>query len=215
MTFGLSAAAIGGIAAGIGSIGSAFIGSSAAKDASAAQTAAANSGIAEQHNQFEAMKQLLSPYVNAGTGALTQQQNLLGLNGNEAQVAAINGIKSSSQFDALNKTGQDAILQNASATGGLRGGNVQAALAQFSPALLNQLISQQYTNLGGLTSIGQNAASMTGNAGMQTAGNISNLLQQSGAAQAGNDLAQGKALQTAFNAPFSGLGTFIGLGGKF
>ena len=215
MTFGLSAAAIGGIAVAAGGIGSSIIGSNAASNAANAQSNAAQAGIAEQHSQFDAMQKLLSPYVNAGNGALTAQQNMLGLNGGQSQTDAINGIKNGSQFAALNQQGQDAILQNASATGGLRGGNTQAALAQFSPQLLNQLIQQQYTNLGGLTSLGQSSAAMTGNAGMTSANQISNLYQQSGAAQAGSYLAQGKAEQTGINSIFQGLGTYTGLGGKF
>jgi hypothetical protein len=62
--------------------------------------------------------------------------------------------------------------QTPRATGGLRGGNVQAALGQFQPQLLAQLIDQQYSRLGGLTSIGQNAAAGVGNAGMSTGNSI-------------------------------------------
>lgn len=166
---------------------------SAANRAADAQTQAAMMATEEQRRQFDAIKELLSPYVNAGTSALAAQQNILGLNGNEAQQNAINAIKGSSQFNELNAQGQNAILQNASATGGLRGGNVQGALAQFSPQLLNSLIQQQFTNLGGIASLGQNAAAGTGNAGMQTANAISNNLNQAGAAAAGSALAAGRA----------------------
>lgn len=213
MTFGLSGAAIAGIATAAGGIGSALIGANSASNASNAQAGAAQAGIAEQDKQFEALKALLAPYNSAGTSSLNSLQNLIGINGNGAQGDAINQIKNSSQFDALNKTGQDAILQNASATGGLRGGNVQGALAQFSPQLLNQLINQQYSRLSGITSLGENAASMTGNAGIQTGQANAGLLQQQGAAIAGGNLAQGKALQTGINSIVGGLGTFQGLGG--
>lgn len=109
--------------------------------------------------------------------------------------------------------GENAILQNASATGGLRGGNVQGALAQFRPQLLSSLIQRQFQNLGGLTSIGQNAAAGTGSAGLQTGTNISNLFQQQGAAEAGGALANGRAQANAFGAVGGGLGLFSGLGG--
>jgi len=66
-------------------------------------------------------------------------------------------------------------------------------LAQFRPQVLSSLIEQQYNRLGGLSSMGQNAAAGVGNAGMQTGNNISNLLQQQGAAQAGGALATGQA----------------------
>ena len=182
----------------------------AANTAANAQSEASQAGIDEQRRQFDQIQQLLSPYVTAGNGALAGQQNLLGLNGNDAQQAAINGIQASPQFTALQQQGNNAILANASATGGLRGGNVQGALAQFSPALLSQLIQQQYSNLGGLTSIGQNAAAGVGNAGLQTGNNITNLLGQQGSAQAGAALAAGKANSQFVNSLTGAFGTFMG-----
>jgi hypothetical protein len=184
---------------------------SAASKAANAQKEASNQSIGEQQRQFDALQNLLAPYVNAGTGSLSAQQNLLGLNGNDQQQQAIDAIKNSSQFNELNAQGQNAILQNASATGGLRGGNVQGALAQFSPQLLNQLIENQYTKLGGMTSLGQNAAAMQGNAGMQSANNISNQLNQIGAAQAGNALAAGRADAQMWSSLGSSVGTLGGM----
>lgn len=191
----------------------------AADTAAGAQDRASAAGIAQQNKQFEAIQKLLSPYVQAGTGvdgkggALMAQQNLLGLNGNGAQQTAINGIQNSPQFAALAKQGENGILQNASATGGLRGGNTQGALAQFRPALLNGLIDQQYQRLGGLTSIGQNAAAGVGNAGMNTGNQITQLLGQQGAAQAGNALAQGQAQAGLYNNIAGSIGSFAGMGG--
>lgn len=177
----------------VGSVISSNSQSKAAGKAADAQVQAAQIATEEQRRQFDELQKLLSPFVNAGTGALGQQQALLGLSGNEAQQAAIDNISNSAEFQTYLNQGENAIRQNASATGGLRGGNTQAALSQFSPQLLNQMINQRFTNLGGLTALGQNAAAGVGNAGMQSANNIGNLLQQSGAAQAGNYLAQGKA----------------------
>ena len=165
----------------------------AAKGAANAQKEAAQSGIQEQSREFDAIQQLLAPYNAAGTAALTGQSNLIGLGGPEAQKQAIQGIQQGPEYGALLKSGENAILQNASATGGLRGGNTQGALAQFAPNLLSQLIQQRFQNLGGLTSIGQNAAAMTGNAGQNTANQITQLLQQQGAANAGQALAVGGA----------------------
>lgn len=215
MTLGLSGAAITGLVVGGASLYGNYQKGKAADKASQAQQASAQAGIDEQGRQFDALQKLLSPYVNAGTGALAGQQDLLGLNGPEAQQKAISGIQNGSQFNVLNQQGQNAILQNASATGGLRGGNTQGALAQFSPQLLNQLIQQQYGNLGGLSSMGQNAAAGVGNAGMQTGTNIANLLQQQGAAQAGGYIAQGNTQAGYANALTGGLGAFMGMGGKF
>lgn len=212
--FKLCAVAAAVVGAGLaGSVISAGAQSDAADSANAATTAGNQAAIAEQQRQFDAVRQLLSPYASAGTGALTGQQNLIGLNGNAAQQTAINGIQSSPGFTSLVKQGENSILQNASATGGLRGGNTQAALAQFSPQLLNQLIQQQYSNLGGITSLGQNAAAGVGNAGMATGNNISSLLAGIGSSNAANSLAQGSAIAGLGNGLGSAAGAYAGLGG--
>jgi len=216
MTFGLSAAAMVGVA-GVATAGATiYAGSkaaSAAKSAAGTQAASAQQGIEEQRRQFDLTQKLLGPYAQAGEGALSAQQALIGLAGPEAQAAAIRNIEMSPQFTSMVAQGENALLQNASATGGLRGGNTQAALAQFRPNLLSGLIQQQYQNLGGLTTTGANAAAGVGSAGMQTGANVSNLLQQQGAATAGGQLAAGQSFLP--QAIASGLGVFSGLGGTF
>jgi hypothetical protein len=204
--------ALGG-AALVGGIYSANKQSHAAQDAAGQQAASAQQGIDEQRRQFDAVRQLLQPYVDTGNNALTQQGNIAGLNGGDAQQSAISALQNSPQFAALQQQGNNAILQNASATGGLRGGNTQAALAQFSPALLSQMINDQYSRLGGLSSMGQNAAAGVGNAGMQTGSAVSGLLQQQGAALAGGSLAQGRAQAGYANAFGNAIGTYAGFGG--
>jgi hypothetical protein len=220
---------------------------SATKSASETQAGAAQGGIDEQRRQNEAVQQLLAPYVQAGGGALgayapyqqagagalptlqqyaaggapafEQQQALLGLRGPEAERAAIQRISGGEQFKALTEQGEGALLSRASATGGLRGGNIQGALAQFRPALLSNLIEKQYGQLGGLAAtggtvaqnlassglsatgelarIGQASAAGVGTAGTQTGANIAALLGNQGAATAGGIMGQSQA----FNFP--------------
>lgn len=174
------------------SIGGSVIKGKAASKAADAQTAAAEMGVAEQRAAREEMRRLLEPYVAAGGPALQAQMAALGLSGAEAQQGYVAGQEQSPIFQALTRQGEESILQNASATGGLRGGNVQGALAQFRPAMLNQFLENQYSKLGAMTQLGQNSAAGVGNAGIGVAGNIGNLLGQAGAAQAGGALAQGK-----------------------
>jgi len=240
MTFGLSGAALAGIAAGGATLISGFMQADSAQQASQTQAGMSQAGIDEQRRQFNEVQKLLQPYVQAGTTAiggmqpfaaagapaLQQQQALLGLAGPEAQRAAIEQISQSPEMQALTRQGEEAILQKASATGGLRGGNVQAALAQFRPQLLSELINQQYGRLGGLTALGantqQNIAALgqgsavgQATAGLQSATNISDLLGQQGAALAGGQLAQGQAFGAIPSAIAGGLGIFKGLGGVF
>ena len=206
----IAAAVVGGSL--VGGVMSSNAQKKAAKTAASAETYAAELQIEESRRQFDQIRQLMAPYVNAGNMALVEQQSLAGLLGRDAQQASINDIQNSSQFAALQRQGENAILQNAAATGGLRGGNTQGALAQFRPALLNQLIESQYSKLGGLTSIGQNAAAGVGNAGMTTTGQINQALGNMGSAQAGAALARGQANAQLAGTLSNAAGTLIGTG---
>ena len=185
----------------------------AAERASATQAAAAQQGVEEQRRQFDKFVELMAPYVTAGTGALGGQQALLGLGGAEAQQQAITGIEGSPQFQAMVQQGENAILQQAAATGGLRGGNVQAALAQFRPQVLSDLINQQYMRLGGLSTMGQNAAAGQAAAGQTLGANVANLFGQQGAATAGGQLARGSVARQTFGDILQIGGTIAGMGG--
>jgi hypothetical protein len=195
MAIGTAAA----IALGVGALGSAAIGASAASKAGKYQERAADKGVEEQRAAREEMRRLLEPYVAAGGPALEAQMGALGLRGTEAQQAYVAEQEQSPIFQALKRQQEESILQNASATGGLRGGNIQGALAQFSPALLNQFLTQQYDRLGGMTALGQQSAAGVGTSGMQSANAISGLFGQAGAARAGAALGVGQALSGPFN----------------
>ena len=157
-------------------------------------------------SQPQSLDQFAQQYYNQNGGDISQYQ---GGGADAAQAAAIAQQENSPFFQSLVARGEDAILQNASATGGLRGGNTQAALAQFRPEMLNRFIEQQYGRLSGIASLGQNAAAGSGNIGLQTAANTGNILMNSGAARAGNSIAQGNA----FNNAIGGLGGV--LAGRF
>lgn len=189
----------------------------AASTAAKAQTQAAEAGIAEQRRQFDTVQQLLRPYVEAGTSSLGQQLALAGVSGPEAQQAAIQAIEQGPQFEALVEQGEEALLQQAAATGGLRGGNIQGALAQFRPQMLSSLIEQQYWRLGGLTATGQASAAGQAQAAQTTGSNISNLLQQQGAATAGAALARGQATANMWGDITGTVGQIAGMsqGGVF
>jgi len=197
-----------------GTLLSAKMGADAAESAAASQAGSAQAGIAEQRRQFDFVQNLLRPYTEAGLPALEQQQAFLGLRGPEAERAAIERISGGPRFQEITRQGEEAILSRASATGGLRGGNVQQALAQFRPQVLNQLIEEQYGRLGGMTTLGQRSAAGVGAAGMETGENVSNLLAQQGAARAGGELGEARAYGQLFNLPAQMLGFQYGAGGK-
>lgn len=184
---GIGAVAIGGtVASGVMQAG-------AASDAAAAQVQAGDRAVEESRRQFNAAKAILKPYVDAGVLAIGGQKALLGLSGNTEQQKAISAIENSPQMRSLLQQGENAMRQNASATGGLRGGNFQAALAQFRPRLLTQLLESQYGKLAGMTGVGQASAAGQAAMGLQTGSQIADIFTQQGQAIAGKEIAQGQA----------------------
>ncbi len=144
--------------------------------------------------------------------------------GEERQQAAYKEIEESSEFLERVRVGEEALLAHKSVTGGLRGGNLQAALAQFRPQMLSQLINEKIANLGGLAGLGQTSAAGVGGGAMQLgqgalmAGiNAANILGQSGTAQAQGILGGYQAWQPLMNLPSDILKSYVlaqGVSGK-
>lgn len=158
------------------------------------------SGLFQGSAQRRAARQqaaAMQPYADAGADALSQMRILMGMGSPEDQAAAIAAIEGSPEMAAMVAQGENAILSNASATGGLRGGNTQGALAQFRPQVLSQLINQRMTQLGGLASMGYNAAGKVGEA------------------RAAGALGAGSMWNAIPNALTAGMGMYTGLGGSF
>lgn len=170
----------------------------AAERAGDIQAQASREAIAEQRRQFDKLVELMAPYVAPGVGAIGAQEQLIGLRGPAAQREAIMALETSPEMQALVRQGEEALLQRASATGGLRGGNIQAALAQFRPQMLSEIINQQYERLGGLTRIGQASAAGQAAQGMTMASNVGTLLGEAGAARAGGAIAAGNIPRQTF-----------------
>lgn len=138
------------------------------------------------------------PWQEVGTQALSAQQRLLGLAGAGAQQQDITALEQSPMFQSLMRQSEDAMLQNAAATGGLRGGNIQAALAQFRPQMLQDQITDRFNMLGGLAGQGLVAA-------QGVAGGFTNV----GQAQAGGVLARERANQAMIGALAQGAGSIF------
>lgn len=169
----------------------------------AAQVNAINAAMAEQSNQFNYIKDLITPYAEGGEKSFNASLDLLGL-GEGSQQDAINNLTNQDYFQTLIGQGEDALLQNASATGGLRGGNTQAALAQFRPSMIAQLVQQQLGNLGGITATGMQGAGTLAGASQNYANNIGNMQMQIGNATANRALAKGQS--------GGGFGSLLGAG---
>lgn len=186
-------------------------GAKAASKASKAQMYMMQQAIAEQRAAYDEGKKMLDPYSQAGLGGLQSYLAMLGQSGDQEQQAAISGLEQTPGYQAQLGAGQRAILQNAAATGGLRGGNVQQGLAEFGSGLFGQYYQQQLDRLGQLQNQGLQTQIGLANLRAGQAANISNQYNMMGQAQGQGILAQQAAKQQGM----SNLGSALGAGAGF
>jgi hypothetical protein len=175
-------------------VGSIF-GGNAAKKASRraeqAQIAAMDRAIGEQRRQFDVTRADYEPARALLAPSIESLSGLIGLSGPEAQQLALNGIQASPELMQIIRNGEDALLANASATGGLRGGNTQDALARFRGDAFANQIGTQLQRLGGLAGLGMGATDSVSAFGANASNNISQQMVGQGAARAQGLLTRG------------------------
>lgn len=93
----------------------------------------------------------------------------------EAQAQAFAKLQESPGQQFLRKRAQRNLVRNASAIGGLGGGNVRSALVEQGVGFAAQDLQNQFGRLGQLAGQGQAATTSVGQFGAQSAGNIANL----------------------------------------
>lgn len=163
----------------------------ASRNAEAAQLEYLNKALGEEQRQYDTSRSDFLPYLTEGKEGLTGYADLVGTNGADQQGAAISALQSSPLYQSLYRNGEEALLQNASATGGLRGGNTQRGLADFGADTLSNVIQQQLAQLGGLAGMGMGSTQAISNLGAQSATNRANLYGQQGQVRAGGILTRG------------------------
>lgn len=145
-----------------------------------------------QQDFFNFMKEQQEPFTESALRALPMQEALIGMSGNEAQQEQINQIMSGPFYQSMIDQGEEAIMRNAAATGGLRAGGTQQALARNSQDILNSLVRQKLGDLGNISGRGGQAASNLSQQGLQSIDSMTNTLgslassQQAAAAQQQN-----------------------------
>lgn len=225
----------GSIVKGVGSALGGIAGGSSKKKAAQLEYQAAQDAINEQRRQYDTTRADYAPYLEAGTGALAQISALLGLGtpgtgsglpgtsggtpgigdglpgmgGNAAQASALDALRESPLFQSLYRTGEEAVLQNAAATGGLRGGNAQRSLADFGADTFAQVIQRQLANLAGVAGLGSGATDAVSAFGQQSSANIGNLAQQGASARAGGILGNSGSIASGINSALSELAPYI------
>ena len=92
-----------------------------------------------------------------GDAALNQQKALLGLSGADAQAQATAQFQESPGQKFLRERQERALMRNASAMGGLGGGNVRTALQEQAAGIANQQFGQYQDQLNNLSLMGAQA----------------------------------------------------------
>jgi hypothetical protein len=180
---------------GLFSVISGIIGGGSQKKASQkamqAQVDAQNRAIDIQQKQYETTRSDYMPYTLAGTKAIGGYGDLLGTNGTGAQATAVQGLQDSPFFQQNLADANENLLQTASATGGVRGGNTAGAVGQLSPQLLQQYYQQALSGYGSLAQLGLGATGSVTSAGLSNANAASTANTNIGQAQAANYLTKG------------------------
>jgi hypothetical protein len=189
----------------------------ATKRAADLQFQAAEKGIAENARQFDLTRADFASEQKLGEEGIGGFRRLLGLDGAETQQSEIDVLRASPLYQSLYGNGRDAILANAAATGGLRGGNTQGALYRMGEDTLSSLIRQQLGDYASTIGIGMGSDQAIGNFGANSVAASNQLRNQGAGALAQSQLVRGGiAAQNWSNAGGmldSALGAALGGGG--
>ncbi len=127
-------------------------------------------------NQFT---NTLDPWAQGGGQAFQQQAAFTGALGPEAQSQAYANYQEGPEQAFLREQGEQAVLRNASALGGLGGGNVRKDLMRFGTGLAAQDFQNSFNRLGSVSGMGGQAASQLASGQLQSgqfqAGQYANL----------------------------------------
>lgn len=139
-----------------------------------------------QNQQFQQLQQNLSPYMNLGSSAIPQLQQMLaggGFQFNPTQQQ----LEQTPGYQFTLQQGLKGVDNSMSAKGLNLSGAQAKGISQYTTGLADQTYQQQYQNaltnyqtnygnLANLVNMGQNSAAGVGQAGMQNATNVGNTL---------------------------------------
>jgi hypothetical protein len=162
-------------------LGGSYLQGQGAKDASRAQSQAAQAGINEQRRQFDVTRADQMPWLTSGTAALNR------LNDHNAFTA-------SPSYDFVKREAMNGVQNSAAARGGLFSGNAGRALQDRAANVASQEYGNWFNQNASLAGLGQASAQSLGAFGQNSANNVSNLLGQQGDARASGIAGQTNAL---------------------
>lgn len=159
----------------------------AADKAAGAITAGEEAALGFQREAFDYAKGVQQPVLDIRNQALPQLYGFYDPSNPQGQQQFIDQAKASPFYQSQIAAGEEAVARNAAAGfgGGLRGGNINQALAQNSQNVLRNAVNQQLQGLGGFAQTPINTSSVT------------NQLNQMGQTTAQGNIARGQAYQDA------------------
>lgn len=207
----ISAAIVGGIGA-IGSIGSAVIGSNAAKSAAQAQEQAASQAQQFQMQMFDKAQAAEQPYNTVGQGAVNTLSGLYGINGTGAGTGtptaqSLQAFQNSPDYQFALQQGTQAMQRSAAAGGTLLSGGQLKAGQEFGQGLASQQYGNYYNRLLSLSQLGQSAATGISNAALNAGSQIGNSIQAGGQAQASGIVGSANAISGGLTGATGGIAT--------
>jgi hypothetical protein len=171
----------------------------ASRSAETAQIGFLDRALGEFSNQRDQDRVAYAPFTEGGSAGLSSLLDLLGINGPEAQQRAMGIVQSSPALASVIRNGEESVLQNASATGGLRGGDTQRGLADFRSDAFAQELERQIGRLGGISNMGLQAVGGASGAGQNSTRSIADILGQQGQVRAGGILTRGGISSSMWN----------------
>ena len=141
----------------------------AAKAGRNASQNATNQAIDQQNMNYDRSATNLNPYINAGTTALGQMQQVN--NGDYS------GFMNSPDYQFTQQQGLQGLDRSAAARGGLLSGGHSTDVMNYASGLASQQLGNYYSRLQGMTQMGANSASNLGSIGAGQSGAIGSYLQ--------------------------------------
>jgi hypothetical protein len=157
--------------------------------------------------QYGMIQSDLQPMIAAGSAGIPALMAGAGLTDN---TQAIQDITGSASFIAQKAQGEDAMRQQAAASGQLNSGQLDVNLGQYTPQLLMTMLNDRYASLGNLVNMGQKATALGTNFGTSTGSLLSNQIMANANRKAGENIQSGANTAANIRGVTSAIGTIGG-----
>ena len=201
-------------------VAGAAISANASKQAAKSQAGAANNATQLQQNIYDQNQANLAPYMQQGNAANLRLADMLGTSGNTGASGYGSLTQPFTAQDYLNNQdpgfgfqlaqGNQALSNSLAAGNGVLSGSAVKDLINFNQGMAstgyqnawNRWNTQQgntYQRLSGMAGLGENAAAMSGNQGVQSGANMANTITGAGNAIAAGTVGSANAISSGLS----------------